>query len=157
MPNEPPIDWAEEFADDPDFLAIPEEKRPRVLQMLAAFEKTLERGVAAIYGDEDPDQPDADVPCHRYLHQCGSRCCTLMFALTPQEVEAGMVRYNPDRPYFVARDEDGFCPHLDRDSRQCQVWEHRPLRCRRFDCKNDKTLWPDGRPSACDLDHIRSS
>ena len=55
MSQDDPIDWAREFADDPDFLAIPEHQRPRVLQMLAAFEKTLERGVAAIYGDE-PEQ-----------------------------------------------------------------------------------------------------
>lgn len=147
MSTEPPIDWAKEFADDPDFLAIPEEKRPRVLEMLAAFEKTLERGVAAIYGDESAAEPDADVPCGSYLSQCQSRCCTLIFALTTEEVDAGVVQYNTERPFFIARDADGLCPHLDRDSLQCQVWDQRPLRCRRFDCKDSKTIWPTGRPA----------
>lgn len=146
MTDEPPIDWAKEFADDPDFLAIPEAKRPRVLEMLAAFENTLEKGVAAIYGDEDPAEPDADVPCGKHLHQCKSRCCTLIFALTPAEAKAGVIQYNRDRPYFIARDADGLCPHLDRDSLQCQVWDRRPLRCRRYDCGDNRTLWPNGRP-----------
>jgi Fe-S-cluster containining protein len=146
MRDDEPIDWAAEFADDPDFLAIPEEKRPRVLAMLAAFEKTLERGVAAIYGDEPVDAPDADVPCTRYLSTCGSRCCSLMFALTPAEVELGVARFNPDRPYFIARDADGLCPHLDRGSLQCTIWEQRPLRCRRYDCRDNQDLWPHGRP-----------
>lgn len=146
MKDEPPIDWAAEFADDPDFLAIPEDKRPRVLQMLAAFEKTLERGVAAIYGDEPDGEPDADVPCARHLPTCRARCCTLMFALTPDEVALGVVRYNRDRPYFIARDDDGFCPHLDRTTLACQVWEQRPLRCRRYDCAGNTDIWPQGRP-----------
>ena len=146
MSNDAPIDWAREFADDPDFLAIPEHQRPRVLDMLAAFEKTLERGVAAIYGDESADVPDADVDCARHLPQCGARCCTLIFALTPAEVEQGLVQFNPTRPYFIARDDDGFCPHLDRDSLQCEVWADRPLRCRRYDCCDNRDFWPDGRP-----------
>ena len=75
MNDDQPIDWAQEFADDPDFLAIPAEKRPRVLEMLAAFEKTLERGVAAIYGDEPADQADSDVPCARHLATCRAQCC----------------------------------------------------------------------------------
>lgn len=146
MTDDEPIDWAREFADDPDFLAIPAEKRPRVLEMLAAFEKTLERGVAAIYGDEPPDAPDADVPCERHLHACRAQCCSLIFALTPAEVETGVVRYNPERPYFIARDDDGLCPHLDRASLRCLVWEQRPLRCRRYDCRDNAAIWPHGRP-----------
>lgn len=146
MIEEPPIDWEKEFADDPDFLAIPEAKRPRVLEMLAAFEKTLEKGVAAIYGDEPEDAPDADVPCARYLDKCRARCCTLIFALTQDEVKLGVARFNPDRPYFIARDPDGYCPHLDRGTLACGIWQQRPLRCRRYDCRNDASIWPEGCP-----------
>lgn len=146
MKDNETIDWAEEFADDPDFLAIPEARRPRVLEMLAAFEKTLERGVAAIYGDESAMEPDAKVNCAKHIGTCQSRCCTLIFALTPAEVALGVIKHNPDRPYFIARDDDGLCPHLDRKSLQCQVWEQRPLRCKRYDCHDNKTFWPDGRP-----------
>lgn len=146
MDDNQPIDWAKEFADDPDFLAIPEAKRPRVLQMLAAFEKTLEKGVAAIYGDEATHEPDADVPCGHYLDSCQARCCTLMFALTREEVELGVAQFNTNRPYFIARDPDGYCPHLDRATRQCGIWQQRPLRCRRYDCRNDPNIWPGGLP-----------
>jgi hypothetical protein len=144
--DDDPIDWALEFADDPDFLAIPEHQRPRVLAMLAAFEKTLERGMAAIYGDEPANAPDAQVPCTRHLQQCGAHCCSLMFALTQAEVAQGAVQYNPQRPYFIARDADGLCPHLDRETLACSVWDQRPLRCRRYDCRDDRDIWPDGRP-----------
>lgn len=146
MTDETPIDWAAEFADDPDFLAIPEDKRGRVLEMLSAFEKTLEKGVAAIYGDESADEPDADVDCLRFVDQCQARCCTLTFALTREEVELGIVEHNPDRPFFIARDADGWCPHLDRSTLSCQVWQNRPLRCRRYDCCDNKEIWPNGRP-----------
>lgn len=145
-PHEPPddeeIDWEEEFKDDPDWQAIPPEKRPRLIEFI---ERALEMNIAAVYGDEDPDEPDADMDCGHYLSTCQARCCTLIFALTREEVNQGKVQYNKKRPFFIARDEeDGFCPHLDRKTRQCEVWEDRPLRCRRYQCRDDSTIWPNG-------------
>lgn len=141
--SDDPIDWEKEFADDPDFLAIPPEKRGRLIRMI---EKTLEWGIAAVYGDEDEGVPDADVPCAQLTDRCRAKCCTFIFALTKDEAERGVVRSNPERPFFIARDADGYCPHLDRETLHCQVWNDRPLRCRRYSCACDPNVWPEGYP-----------
>ena len=67
--------------------------------------------------------------------------------LTKDEVEAGYVQYNEERPFFIARSpDDGYCPHMDRETYACKVYENRPLRCRRYDCRDDSEVWPDGVP-----------
>lgn len=90
------------------------------------------------------NQPDADVPCSQLMGQCKAKCCTFIFALTKEEVKKGLVKYNKDKPYFIARDMDGYCPHLNRDNLNCEVWNDRPLRCRRYDCRGDRNAWTDG-------------
>ena len=62
------------------------------------------------------------------------------FALTKDEVGLGRIMYNTDRPYFIARDPDGYCPHLERETFSCRVWDHRPERCRRYDCRQEPEL-----------------
>jgi hypothetical protein len=141
--DEDEIDWDAEFADDPDYQAMSPEQRKKLLSVM---EKMIDLGMAAVYGDEDEDEPDASIDCESCLSACEARCCTLIFSLTRDEVKAGVVEYNRNRPYFIARDEDGYCPHLDRESLQCQVWENRPLRCRRYDCRDDEYIWPNGIP-----------
>ncbi len=138
-----PIDWDEEFAGDPDYEALSPEERVRVLRVM---ERMLELGMAAVYGDEAPDVPDAVVDCQACLDRCRARCCTLVFALTREEAARGDIAWNRARPCFIARDPDGYCPHLDRDSLACTVWDRRPLRCRRYDCRDDPAIWPDGAP-----------
>ncbi len=138
------IDWEAELADDPDWQALAPEERRRLLRVM---EKMLALGMAGIYGDESDDEPDADVPCNQVLGECRARCCTFIFALTREEVAEGRIAWNREKPFFIARDaHDGYCPHLDRDSLRCTVWEHRPLRCRRYDCRDDAEVWPNGFP-----------
>ena len=48
------------------------------------------------------------------------------------------------------RDPDGYCPHLNRQTLQCEVWEARPLRCRRYDRRKDREIWPQGFPNSND-------
>lgn len=131
----------EDFKDDPDYQKLSQEEKLRIIRML---EKMMDMGMAAVYGDEDEGIPDADVPCGKLTGQCQSKCCSFIFALTKDEVKLGKVQHNPEKPFFIARDEDGYCPHLDRNSLQCQVWYDRPLRCRRYDCRSDANVWPDG-------------
>lgn len=137
------INWDEEFADDPEWQAMSPEQREKLLSVM---EKMIDMGMAAVYGDEDEDVPDAQVDCAKYIPYCKAKCCTLIFALTRDEVDAGNVKYNQQRPFFIARDEDGYCPHMDRQTCGCLVWENRPLRCRRYDCRGDKNIWPEGIP-----------
>jgi len=130
-----------ESRDDESLLLSDEEMR----RIRAVMEKMLEMGIAAVYGEEDTAVPDADVDCESRLGRCRAKCCTFTFALTKEEVKKGHVIHNPERPFFIKREEDGYCPHLERSSLQCGIWEDRPLRCRRYDCTEDPQVWPDGR------------
>ena len=101
----------------------------------------------AVYGDEDEHVPDTKMNCSDYLGQCKAGCCKLIFALTKDEVEQGDIEYDRHRPYLIARDvDDGYCPHLDKESLQCSIWHKRPIRCRRYHCRDDMNIWPSGFP-----------
>ena len=123
---------------DPDRPVIPEEEMQK---LVSAMTKTLEMGIGAVYGHEEDGVPDSDVDCIARLQQCKSVCCTFQFALTKDEVQKGLIKYNTKRPFFIARDKDGYCPHLKRDTFRCSVWNKRPLRCRRYNCSDDPQVW----------------
>jgi Fe-S-cluster containining protein len=117
---------------------IPEEEKKRVVSALI---KMMEMGMGAVYGEEDENVLDAQVECVSLMDRYKAKCCTFTFALTKDEVEAGKIDHNQKKPFFIARDEDGYCPHLERYSMKCSVWDDRPLRCRRYDCTNDPHVW----------------
>jgi len=120
--------------DDPDISQLPPEQREKLLTLM---QKMMELGICAVYGQEDDGVADAVVDCGSKLHSCKSKCCKLQFALTKEEVQKNLFQHNPSRPFFIARDRDGYCPHLDRSTLRCTVWAMRPLRCRRYDCTAD--------------------
>jgi hypothetical protein len=64
-------------------------------------------------------------------------------ALSTQDVEEGIVKWDLARPYMIARDPDGYCRHLARATCRCTVWEHRPIPCRGYDCRDDARIWLD--------------
>ncbi len=125
-----------------DYISLTGEEDKKLSPLL---KKMLEMGMGAVYGVEDEGVPDAEVYCEERLKECKSKCCTFQFALTKEEVRKGRVLYEKNRPYFIARDSDGYCPHLDRNSLVCTVYEERPLRCRRYDCRDDPDVRPPGR------------
>ncbi len=87
---------------------------------------------------------DKDMPiCHQRLTLIIKMFVQYRFSLTREEVEQGRVQYEPSRPYFIKIDPDGYCPHLDRETLKCAVWEERPLRCRQYDCRGDREIWPE--------------
>lgn len=63
------------------------------------------------------------------------------FALSRQDVDEGVIKWEFGRPYMIAHGEDGYCVHLDRDTYKCTVHECRPVPCRGFDCR-DNQKWP---------------
>ncbi len=127
------------LSDNKDYLDISHEEDKRIAPII---EKMLEMGMGAVYGQEDEGVPDAYVDCEANIRHCKAICCTFNFALTKKEVQKGHIKHNTRRPFFIARDSDGYCPHLDRDTLQCNIWEERPLRCRRYDCREDPDVWP---------------
>jgi len=102
------------------------------------YEVALERMCmidGKVYGLEDEAEPEAFVDCLSKLEICKALCCTYVFALTQDEVRKGSLKYNPDRPYYIARDDDGYCPNLERTTYKCSIHDCRPLRCRKYACK----------------------
>ena len=124
-------------SDDMNLPDIPEEEKERLLHLIR---RMMEMGMGAVYGQEDEGLPDADVDCEANLKSCRAKCCTFQFALTKDEVKKGIFKHNQSRPFFIARDADGYCPHLERGSLKCAVWSERPIRCRRYACNEDRQL-----------------
>lgn len=83
------------------------------------------------------------IDCENRLHLCRAACCRLQFALSRQDVEEGIVKWDFANPYLIQHNQDGNCVHLDACSHRCSVYEHRPLPCRAYDCRNDSRIWQD--------------
>jgi hypothetical protein len=98
-----------------------------------------------VYGLEDDSVPDAFVDCASKISSCRAGCCSYVFALTQEEVKKGFFKYNPERPYYMAKDADGFCPYLDRLSFVCTIHDRRPLRCRKYTCEQDDRRLPQSK------------
>ena len=81
--------------------------------------------------------------CAPRLPICRGACCALRFPLSRQDIDEGVVRFDPDEPYLNAVDEDGHCLHKDVVTKLCDVYEQRPAPCRAFDCRNDHRIWVD--------------
>lgn len=108
-----------------------EEERSGILSIALRRMVMIEGNV---YGLEDPAEPDADVDCASMTESCRAVCCSYVFALTQDEVRKGCYRYNTEKPFYMARDPDGYCPYLDRSTFRCCIHESRPLRCRKYAC-----------------------
>jgi Fe-S-cluster containining protein len=113
------------------------------------IKRFTESGLGLLYQNPEFDKysfgQEADVDCHRCLNICKAICCKFPFALSRQDVEEGIIRWEFKRPYLIAHDSDGYCVHLDRETFQCSVHDHRPVPCRGFGCKNNDRwkVWND--------------
>lgn len=87
--------------------------------------------------------PPIEVDCAARYHVCGAVCCKLDFALSHEEVERGVLRWDMGRPYVIRHEADGLCVHNDRATGHCGVYADRPLPCRRFSCASDGRIWKD--------------
>lgn len=85
----------------------------------------------------------AQIDCENRVHLCKASCCRLPFALSKQDLEERVVRWNLGIPYMIDQGEDGYCTHLDRCGKGCGIYEERPVPCRGYDCRNDKRIWLD--------------
>ncbi len=120
---------------------LSDEERAHLKKIL---EKFMELGIGAVYGDEDDKEETIEYDNTGRLGICRAICCSFIFALTKEEVKKGVIKWNPKRPYFIARDEeDGYCPHLDRKTLLCEIYGDRPLRCKKYDCRKDPNVWND--------------
>lgn len=87
--------------------------------------------------------PAAEVDCDARIPLCRTVCCSMEVPLTVGEVEAAAVRWDLARPYFLRRDDDRRCVHLDRPTGRCGVYAGRPQTCRNYSCAGDRRVWLD--------------
>ncbi|NUM74048.1 YkgJ family cysteine cluster protein [candidate division KSB1 bacterium] len=123
------------------------ERQKKVAERLV--QKFKDSGLGVMYQDPEQDKyafaAEAHVDCENRVQACQAICCKFPFALSKQDVEEGIIKWDFGRPYMIAHGEDGYCVHLDRVSHACTVREHRPVPCRGFDCRTyDKLkVWLD--------------
>jgi hypothetical protein len=106
----------------------------------------VERGMAVAMMDYGVSKYDFSggvaIDCEDRMPLCRAACCRLPFALSREDVQEGIVRWDLGQPYFVAQRPDGCCVHLG-DDRRCTVYDQRPVPCRGYDCRKDNRIWLD--------------
>ncbi len=109
--------------------------------------KFQEMDLGVMMQDPAPDkyclEEIVKVDCANRIHLCHAACCRLSFALSGQDVQEGIVRWNLGHPYVIAHEKDGYCSHLDRESLTCTIYAHQPVICQAYDCREDKRIWLD--------------
>lgn len=121
------------------------DRKRQVMERLA--DKFRDNGMGVIRQEPEYDkytfESTVKIDCENRIHLCQAACCRLKFALSRQDVEEGIVKWDFARPYLIQRGENGRCIHQDQQTCQCSVYEHRPLPCRAYDCRNDQRIWQD--------------
>lgn len=125
---------------------LDEKKKQVAGRLVKSF---IESGLGLMYQDPEEDkytfEHEANVDCLSRLSICKSICCKFPFALSKQDVEEGIIRWEFGRPYLIAHNPEGYCSHLDMKTYKCKVRDNRPLPCRGFDCQDNEKwhVWLD--------------
>lgn len=109
-------------------------------------QKFINEGMGLTFQEKEQDKyafEPAKIDCEARLPICKAACCKMRFALSKQDVEEGVVKWEFGRPYLIARGEDDYCIHMDRGRLNCTIHSHRPVPCRGYDCRMDKRVWAD--------------
>lgn len=118
---------------------LDEKKRQIALELINKYSRT---GILPVFQDPEVDKysftQSSAPPCDQKLPVCKAICCKMPFALSKQDVDEGIVRWDFKRPYAIAHGEDGYCLHLDRETYRCTIHESRPVPCRGFDCRSEE-------------------
>jgi Fe-S-cluster containining protein len=107
-------------------------------------EKFIKEGMGITHQEKEQDKyafEAVQIDCASRLALCKAACCKLGFALSKQDVEEGVVKWNFARPYFIAQGADGYCSHMDRGKLSCTIHGQRPVPCRGYDCRKDTRIW----------------
>lgn len=83
----------------------------------------------------------AEIDCENRLHLCKAACCKLPLALSKEDVQEGIVKWDLGQPYMMTRNGDGYCVHLERGTCRCTIYKQRPIPCRGYDCRKDERIW----------------
>lgn len=110
-------------------------------------ETLKDEGMGVMLQQSDVDkyafERNVQIDCENRIHLCKAACCRLKFALSKQDLEEGIVKWDLARPYMIAHAADGYCRYFERGSWHCQVYPQRPTPCRAYDCRSDSRIWAD--------------
>lgn len=101
-------------------------------------------------------ESEVKIDCDNRIQYCKAACCRLPFALSKQDIDERVVRWDLGQPYIIAQDQDGYCTHLERGSCRCTIREERPVPCRAYDCRKDQTIWLDFENKVINPDILRA-
>lgn len=132
-------------------------RKHEVAQRLAR--RNGERGVGVLLQDPEYDKysftGEVRIDCENRVALCKAACCRLPFALSKQDIQEGVVRWDLGQPYMIAQTKTGYCSHLDASCHQCTVHEYRPVPCRAYDCRKDTRIWLDFEKQIINPDILR--
>jgi hypothetical protein len=114
----------------------------RAKKEIQAAGDVLHGGATLRIENENPPAPVA-VDCTSRLPICGAACCKLSFALSVQEVEAGILKWDLGWPYHIRQGAGGFCAHLSQETLKCSAYAVRPGVCEAYSCADDARIWTD--------------
>lgn len=134
-----------EVLDEKGIVSIAEldARKPAVAERLLQKFMRADAGVALQTPDQDKYryQSDAEIDCASRVHLCKAACCKMIFPLSRQDIEEGVIQWQLDKPYVIAKQADGYCRHFDRERCACTVHAQRPIPCRAYDCRGDRRIW----------------
>jgi hypothetical protein len=114
------------------------------LAMIHAQDIQLGTRVSLDMGGTKYGAASPEVPCSELMPICQARCCRLSFALSTEDLDEGVIRWDYGQPYLIRqRASDSYCVHNDPETHACTVHAQRPRVCRRYDCRNDARIWVD--------------
>jgi len=115
----------------------------RAAEHMTDAEQSLGWPNVAVRVDPTDPEPFEAVDCGARMHVCEAVCCKLKFALTSDEIEAGVVKWDIGHPYIIRQNSTGYCCHNDSTTNGCTIYAGRPSLCRRYSCKDDARIWTD--------------
>jgi Fe-S-cluster containining protein len=122
-----------------------DERKRQVAARLS--EKFRDNGMGVVRQEPEYDKYNLEggvqIDCESRLAFCRAACCRLKFALSRQDVEEGILKWDFAPPYMIKQGQDGYCVHLDRQGCRCSVYQQRPVPCRAYDCRHDQRIWLD--------------
>lgn len=117
---------------------------PAMLATMRASDGQVGTRVSLDLGGSKYETESPDIPCAELMSVCEARCCRLSFALSTEDLDEGVIRWDYGQPYLIRqRKTDAYCVHNDPQSHACTVHAQRPRVCRRYDCRKDARIWID--------------
>lgn len=136
-----------QLLDDKGIITAAELEPLRTTMEQALIEKFKREGEGVAFQDPEQDKytftGGAQIDCATRAPYCKAACCRLPFALSRQDVRERIVHWELGRPYLIEQGPDGYCTHLDHSTCGCMIYQHRPVPCRGYDCRQDQRIWLD--------------